>query len=431
MLIWIKPYKIIITILLVFISFGCENNSKETDPEIEPEIILTDNIKVYDSEQIHDNLSLLVKSGSLTSFLVDKKGNTVYQWNFESKLGNDFELLPDGKSIGMFKRPNPLVSFGGYGGVVKIFDETGTETWSYDYVNGNDIGHHDVEMLPNGNVIFLVWEEIDATEAQAAGVNFSSNVYTEKLIEVNPNTNEVEWEWRSWDHIVQEYDSNALNYDSVANNPQRININYNLKSDGDFMHANGLSYDADKDLLYISVNFFSEVWVVDHSTTTNEASSTSGGKYNKGGDLLYRFGNPSAYNNTSGTRTFYKNHFPNLLKTGVPGAGNILIYSNNGPDGLQQSTVYEMMIPEPFSLLPNVNNEPTKVWSFTDQNLHFGKISGADRSVNGNTLICEGDFGIWEVTPNGDIVWKYESEGVSWRAYGYELESTALKYLGL
>tara|TARA_B110000483_G_scaffold37273_1_gene45871 strand:- start:176 stop:1444 length:1269 start_codon:yes stop_codon:yes gene_type:complete len=418
-------HKTIIAFLFISLTFSCNKDSEITPPEV----ILTDNVLVYNSEKIHDHLSLLVKSGSTTSLLVDKSGNTVYEWNFDTKLGNDFELLPDGKSIGMFKRSEPVVSFGGYGGIVKIFDETGTETWSYDYVNGNDIGHHDVEMLPNGNVIFLVWEEIDATEAQAAGVNFSSNVYTEKLIEVNPNTNEVEWEWRSWDHIVQEYDSNALNYNSVANNPQRININYYINPNGDFMHANGIDYDTDKDILYISVNYFSEIWAIDHSTTISEASGSSGGNYNKGGDLLYRFGNPSTYNNILGTRTFYNNHFPNLLENGVPGAGNILVYGNSGPDGLAQSTVYEMKLPEPLSLLPNTNNEPTTVWSFTDEELYFGKISGADRLANGNTLICEGDFGMWEVTPNGEIVWKYESEGSSWRAYGYELGSPALEYI--
>lgn len=420
-------HKTIIAFLFISLTFSCNKDSEITPPE--PEVILTDNVLVYNSEKIHDHLSLLVKSGNTNSLLVDKSGNTVYEWYFDTKLGNDFELLPDGKSIGMFKRSEPVVSFGGYGGIVKIFDETGTETWSYDYVNGNDIGHHDVEMLPNGNVIFLVWEEIDATEAQAAGVNFSSNVYTEKLIEVNPNTNEVEWEWRSWDHIVQEYDSNALNYNSVANNPQRININYYINPNGDFMHANGIDYDTDKDILYISVNYFSEIWAIDHSTTISEASGSSGGNYNKGGDLLYRFGNPSTYNNILGTRTFYNNHFPNLLENGVPGAGNILVYGNSGPDGLAQSTVYEMKLPEPLSLLPNTNNEPTTVWSFTDEELFFGKISGADRLANGNTLICEGDFGMWEVTPNGEIVWKYESEGSSWRAYGYELGSPALEYI--
>lgn len=420
-------YKIVFSFLFICLNSSCNEEIKITP--VEPEIILTENVLVFDSEKVHNNLSLLVKNASLTSLLVDKMGNTVFEWAFETKLGNDFELMPDGKSIGMFKRTDPVISFGGYGGIVKIFDENGTESWSYDYINGDDIAHHDVEMLPNGNVIFLVWEEIDAAEVQASGVDFNSNIYTETLIEVNPSTNQVVWKWNSWDHIIQNHDSNAPNYGSISDNPQRININYNINSNGDFMHANGISYDTAKDVIYISVNYFSEVWVVDHSTTISEASSSLGGNYNKGGDLLYRFGNPMAYNNSSGTRTFYNNHFPNLLKNGVPGAGNMLVYSNLGPDGLEQSSVYEMMLPDPFSLLPNTNNEPILVWSFTDEDLYFSKISGADRLLNGNTLICEGDFGMWEVTPDGEIVWKYESDVRVWRAYGYELGSPALEYL--
>ena len=90
-----------ITFLFVFLSFSCKDDTEITPTE--PEVVLTDNVLVYDSEKIHDHLSLLVKSGSTTSLLVDKQGNTLHEWNFETNLGNDFELLPDGKSIGMFK----------------------------------------------------------------------------------------------------------------------------------------------------------------------------------------------------------------------------------------------------------------------------------------------------------------------------------------
>jgi hypothetical protein len=109
----------------------------------------------------------------------------------------------------------------------------------------------------------------------------------------------------------------------------------------------------------------------------------------------------------------------------------MLIFGNYGPNQSAESTVYEMMFPDPFLLLPITNNEPTIVWSFIDDELHNGKISGADRLANGNTLICEGDFGMWEVTPEKEIVWKYENIGSSWRAYGYDIESSALQFLPL
>jgi len=65
------------------------------------------------------------------------------------------------------------------------------------------------------------------------------------------------------------------------------------------MHANGIFYDPATDLIYMSVNFYSEVWVIDHSTTTAEAAGNQGGQFNRGGDLVYRFGNPSLFEHTN------------------------------------------------------------------------------------------------------------------------------------
>lgn len=243
-----------------------------------------------------------------------------------------------------------------------------------------------------------------------------TDIFPEVLIEVNPTTNQIIWEWHSFDHIIQDRFTDLPNYGSVSDNPQLIDINYDIVDNGDIMHANGIDYDAEKDVIYLSVNYYHEIWVIDHSTTTSEAASSIGGNYNKGGDLLYRFGNPQAYKNTQGQRLFNNNHFPNLLEGDEPGAGNLLVYVN----GTDQSTVLELDMPDTFTLTPNVNNEPNIIWSFTDPELYFGRISGAVRLQNGNTLIAEGDYGFWEVTPAQEVVWKYNGQGIRfWRCYGY------------
>ncbi len=152
----------------------------------------------------------------------------------------------------------------------------------------------------------------------------------------------------------------------------------------------------------------------------------TGGNYNKGGDLIYRFGNPSAYDNSEGQSLFDHNHRPNLLK-GVD-KGNILVFSNGFSVG--QSTAYELKLPDVFSLQSNEDNEPTVIWSFTDTELFSPKVSSAERLPNGNTLITEGDFGIWEVTNSSEIVWKFEGEGFFWRTYYYDENASEILSLG-
>lgn len=197
------------------------------------------------------------------------------------------------------------------------------------------------------------------------------------------------------------------------------------------MHGNGIDHDVENDVIYISVNGYSEVWVIDHSTTSEQAKTNAGGRYNKGGDLLYRFGNPEAYKSSYGERLFFKNHFPNCLENNEPGAGNLLIF-NNGND-IKQSAVYELKMPAEFNLKTNISNEPEVVWSFTDTTLYNSNISGAVRLKNGNTLICEGGYGFWEVTEEGEVAWKYNGAvDVSfWRCYGYNLDSPAIVKLDL
>ncbi len=426
-----KPHFLFCFIMLTLIS-NCKNDDDILIPEEEEEeIVLTDNIEVYDADSVENSLVLAIENGGTEAYLLNKSGNRVYEWTFDTRLGNDLELLPDGKLIGMFKAENPSINFGGYGGVIKIINIDGTINWEYTYSSTEYLAHHDVEMLPNGNVLFLAWEKVSAVDAQQQGIDTTVDIYPETLIEVNPTTNQIVWKWNSFDHLIQDQFPSLPNFGSVNNNPNLLNLNYFMLDNGDIMHANGIDYDEQEDIIYMSVNYYSEVWVIDHSTTTLEASTHMGGNYNKGGDLIYRFGNPEAYNNTLGDRLFFNNHFPNLLEDNVPGEGNILVFVNGS--NTTQSTVYELEIPETLNLLPNSNNEPQLVWSFTDPELQYARVCGAVRLNNGNTLICEGDYGFWEVTPSNEIAWKYSSLNTAqfWRCYGYQFDDPEILTLDI
>ena len=84
-----------------------------------------------------------------------------------------------------------------------------------------------------------------------------------------------------------------------------------------------------------------------------------------------------------------------------------------------QSVVYEFILPASFDTNPKNWDTHEEVWSYTHPDLFFGKISGAYRLANGNTLICEGDYGYWEVMPSGTIVWKYNGGSTFLRGYIY------------
>jgi len=380
----------------------------------------------YDREHIQDHYILVNDAMSNRVYLMDTNANLVYEWPLgERKIGNDVLLLPDGRLLASIQAENPEIRFGGFGGKIQFIGKNGDTIWNFDYSNGDHRSHHDVELLPNGNVLAIAWEKMTQEEALANGSNLGTDIYPESVIEIDPNTDTIVWQWHAKDHLIQDVDASKLNYGNLSENPQLINLNYVAAEDGNIMHINGIGYDAINDLIYLSVNYYSEVWVIDHSTTTESAASHTGGNFGRGGDLIYRFGNPTVQNDATSERLFINNHYPNLFSP-----GKMLIFTNGG--ARQQSTVYELKLPDELSTaaIPTAAF-PDILWSFTDPELFSPKVSGAVRLPNGNTLITEGDYGIWEVTEEGRVVWKFTSQGFFWRAYHYAKDDPAILALGL
>ena len=108
----------------------------------------------------------------------------------------------------------------------------------------------------------------------------------------------------------RDFDSTKLDYGILSDFPERVNIN--LVSNGpfnDWIHINSIDYNAELDQILLSARNANEIWIIDHSTTTAEAASHSGGNAGKGGDLLYRWGNPQIYGRgTENDRIYYRQH---------------------------------------------------------------------------------------------------------------------------
>jgi hypothetical protein len=179
-----------------------------------------------------------------------------------------------------------------------------------------------------------------------------------------------------------------------------------------------VAYNADLDQIALSSPSFSEIWIIDHSTTTAEAKGHTGGRAGKGGDILYRWGNPRAYKNgtTSDRRLFFQHNIQWIAK-GLPGAGHLLVFNNGGGRKPEEFSSVDEFVP------PTGNDghyiRPQKgpfgpaepVWTYTaptKKDFFSWFISGAQRLPNGNTLINAGAYGlVFEVTPQGETVWKF------------------------
>jgi hypothetical protein len=359
-----------------------------------------------------------------TTYLINNQGKLVHSWESEYLPGLAVYLGNDGYLYRSINTPDCTGVMVKLGGGVEKLDWNGAVVWQYKYVNDKHRAHHDIEVLPNGNVLIIAWEPKDSSESVAAGRNPSffppGTLLTEHVIEVEQtgdSSGTIVWEWHVWDHLVQDFDSTKDNFGVVAKHPELINFNcLGEETSPDWIHINAVSYNEAFDQILLTSRFFSEIWVIDHSTTTAQARGHTGGRYGKGGDLLYRWGNPQIYSN--GTETDRKLYFPhdgNWILPGLPGAGNILIFNNGGGDERRFSSVDEIVPPVDedgnYGFTPPTWGPKQAVWTYTaptPDDFSANNISGAQRLPNGNTLICDGPKGtFFEVTPEGTVVWRY------------------------
>jgi hypothetical protein len=392
----------------------------------------------------------LINPSGKSTYLYDNEGRVVHSWTSEYSGGVAY-LLDNGHLFRTAEATNRDQRFKGpaMAGRLQEFDWDGNLVWDLEYHSEKRLPHHDAIKLPNGNALLICWEMIDEKEAVAQGRRAEtvkdSHLQPDCLVEIRPagpKAGEIVWEWRTWDHLIQDRDRTKPNYGKVADHPERIDLNYiqgddasaaqpvpakpeaakaqekRVPVDPDWMHVNAVAYNPDLDQLVLSSPKFSEIWIIDHSTTTEEARGHTGGRWGKGGDLLYRWGNPRAYRN--GTRLdqrLFFQHNIQWIPKGFSGESHLLVF-NNGADRrpVEYSSVDEFDPPtDKTGAYVRRDHAPfgpdAALWSYTaPKKTEFFSwfISGAQRLGNGNTLINAGAQGlVFEVTPEKEIVWKF------------------------
>lgn len=393
---------------------------------------------------------LFTPLSSRNTYLVDNDGLVVHVW--ESELGPGMMyLLDDGHLLRTEREPDvPVFKGGGSGGRIREFTWDDEVVWDFFFASEDHLLHHDIEPLPNGNILAIAWESKSAEEAQEAGRRLvpEAGVWPDMVLEFEPQPPDgarIVWEWHAWDHLIQNRDPALPNYGEPSAHPERIDINGDgqpqlidpeeleqLKALGyvpeeaepedlrsDLFHTNAVHYNAALDQIALSVPRFDEIWIIDHSTTTDEAAGSSGGQWGRGGDLLYRWGNGLAYSRPGNTpKQLFGQHDVRWIPEGLPGAGHLVIFNNSvsGPGDDNHSAIVEIAPPTDATgryIVPETGpfgpSQPVWTYEAPDKvSFYSFFISGAHRLPSGNTMITSGAQGrFFEVTPEGEIVWEY------------------------
>jgi len=380
--------------------------------------------KVYDENKSYKGYTLFAPMWDRQTYLMDNNGTIVHSWRSIYLDTQASYLLENGNLARTSLVADASLFAGGDQGRIELFDWNGTKLWNFEYSTDQYCQHHDIEPLPNGNFLVIAWELKTVEETVSAGRNptmvSKNGFWPDHIIEVEPtgySTGKIVWEWHAWDHIIQQFDPTKENYGIIKDHPELIDINYGGQRN-DWLHINSVDYNEEFDQILLSVHNFNEIWIIDHSTTTEEAASHTGGRYDMGGDLLYRWGNPRAYRHgDENDQKFFGQHDARWIEPGNPGEGNILVFNNNkGGRQARYSSVEEIVPPVDENgiyhyITGSAYGPKEQIWVYIAENpldLYSSTCSSSQRLPNGNTLICSANQGIfYEVTAKKEVIWSY------------------------
>ena len=369
---------------------------------------------------LDDGFVLFAPTRSNTTYLIDRCGKEVKSWTSTYNPGLSCYLLSDGTLLRTGVVQSQSFNAGGHGGVIEKIDWNGNVIWTYFISDATNWQHHDVKALPNGNILVIAWESKTNTQAIAKGRNpllVPTTLWSEQILEIQPTGatgGNIVWEWHLWDHLIQDFDNTKPDFGAVNTNPQLLNINYNATADNsDWIHLNSIDYNVALDQILVSSRVLNEIWVIDHSTSSAEAASHSGGNSGNGGDFLFRWGNPLAYNTGTSTQ-FFGQHNAQWIQTGLPYENHIMVFNNgNGRTGGNYSTIEIINPPvDGFNYTSSLPYLPASTsWIYNDgnpNNFYAQLTSGCQQLSNGNVLFCNGPKGTFkEISASGTILWEY------------------------
>jgi len=382
-------------------------------------------LSIQSIAQRYPGYTLYSIQNSTNTYLMDTSLATYHTWTHTTanKTGYSSYLMPGGILWRSIALTTNVLTGGGMTGKVQKVDYNGTILWDYTYSSSTYCLHHDFCPLPNGNVLLISYDVKTAAEVTAAGSTFSGVVWSEKVMEIQPTgatTGTVVWEWKLWDHLVQNVNASAANYQtSIVNHPELMNVNYAMQND--WIHMNGIDYNPVLDQIALSSHNLNMWFIIDHSTTTAEAASHSGGLSGKGGDLLYRYGNPASYGAT-GSTVLNVTHDAHWIPEFVANAGRLVGFNNRGVS-TTQSSIDQIDVPlNGYNYNITLGSAYTPA-TYTQRHACSGyssNMGNSEQFPNGNMLVCMATLGkMYEINSAGTTLWSKTVTGNVPQAHHY------------
>ncbi len=317
-------------------------------------------LRALDPERVCPGLTLFAPlTADTTVYLIDLEGNVVNTWAMPYPPGLYGYLTDSGTLFYNGKVLDDSSFFANAlrwkGGAALEADWNGRILWEVRHPDH----HHDGVRLRNGNVLLLCMAPIPKEIAARVrggipGTEHDGQMYGDYLVEMTTDGRTV-WEWRSWEHLDPQTD-----VITAAQDPRE-----------EWTHANTV-VELPDGTIAVSFRNISTVVIIDR----------------RSGQIVWKLGPP----------TLAQQHAPTPLPN-----GHLLIF-DNGTHRIDHAM--------PFSRVIEVDPSTKQVvWTYQERrpmDFFSPYISNAQRLPNGNTMICEGNFGrLFEVTSDGQVVWEY------------------------
>ncbi len=414
-------------------------------------------------------------------YLIDNEGRLVNKWidpNGYSQGGSSY-LTKDGTLVralnngvdpdcapgGDTCKNNPTFGAGGgVGGLIREYNWHGKVIWEFEYNNVDVVTHHDFLKLANGRILTIAYEKITKEDCVAAGLpnthvsviggdvppagttrcntvtssednvvtGVNEWIVTEHLIEVKPNYQKwdkstITWEWHLFDHLLKQAHLDAGL--TAADHPELWDPR------NGWANFNSLDYHPNYNQILIGCNACNEIFVIEKTGSTKTARMHEGSRYGKGGDFLYRWGNPANYGINEPQQSFFQ-HGVRFIKRvdeygwelgkskegGVAAnrVGNILLFNNqiNNLGSGPNSAITEIVPPRTSkggfmldgpSYGPAAPDAQIDTYNSAPEERFFSPfLSNGQRLPFGHTLIDVGASGtIIELDATNTSVWRY------------------------